>query len=326
MQTTGLTKSQLGSVIGFERGQTSPDQSLNDNSISTDQGQLLKLEYDNQFDVKTYLAARFFHSNQISYKYPSGPTIQGVQNITGFPWTQGGNRTGGNFELSRQFTDKQLVTVSANYSFNTPISDLLSPFIGAFDIGPNAIDFLRPPNANRPVSPANPCPVIAGCYLQQFFYDQGGTPRIPPLDLRYQFPQQQFGYGIRDQYQVSQQLRLDVGVRVDGINQHISNLADYNERTTPNPANPAVPYVNNFSSVQFPRFTEPRLGASYRITPRDSAAVTYGQSIILPEPGNLASPEYAGAYAQFAKVPVNPNWVAAGNPFTGVTNLAINPL
>jgi len=322
LSVSGLTEPQLWSVISYEHSQTSPKQEVVDQSISTDQDQILKFEYDNQFDAKTYLAARFFHSNGIYYTNPSGPTILGVQQITGLPQTQGGNRTGGNFELSRQLSDKHLVTVSGNYSFNTPISDIIAPYIGVFDIGPNSIDFLRPPNPNMPVNAvSNPCPVANGCYLQQFFYAQGGTPRIPPVDLRYNFPQQQFGFGIRDQYQVNTRLRLDFGIREDGVNQHIDNLANYNERTTPNPANPLAPYISNFSFIQFPRFTEPRVGASYRLTPHDSMAATYGQSIILEEPGNLASPENADAYRAFANVPVNPNWMPTGNPFTGVTSL-----
>jgi hypothetical protein len=192
--------------------------------------------------------------------------------------------------------------------------------VGLFDIGPDAVDFLRPPNPNAPVSASNPCPIAGGCYLQQFFYTKGGTPTVPPLYLNSTELQNQYGLGIRDQVQVSGNVRLDAGLRYDLINQGFGpNLFYADENVQPVPGSPTTPYIANYPFTETPHFLEPRLGAAWLITRRDSLEASYGRSIIGDASGELASPESNALYQQFANIPLNPNFVPTGNPFTGVT-------
>jgi hypothetical protein len=343
--STGLPTKQWQSIATFDQGQYSANQNITSNVAFINESQLLKLEYNNAFNPSTLLAARFFHTNLFASYAGNAPTA-GPQAVDVPPQDSGGSRTGLILELNRQVTPKHLITIGGNYAFNRPVLGSLSGMIGLFDIGMNAAEFLRPPNPNAPVSPKNPCPSIQqlwvsnggpfpdgsqGCYLQQFFYRQGGTPRVPPLDLRLTSPQQEFGYFIRDQFQASQKLRLDVGVRLDGINQFFGNLAQYNERTTPFPQDPTVPYIANYYQVEHPRVVEPRFGAAYKITPRDALSLTIGRSMILPGSGLLANPESMQAYAAFRGIPLNRGgqvagypagvkyapFIPTGNPFTG---------
>jgi hypothetical protein len=318
----GLTASQIQSIIGREQGQESFTGPISTPPyLALDDSSFLKFEYDNAFNATTNLALRFFHSNTFSEEDPSGGTaLAGVGAITNTEETAGGTRTGGGFELDKQADRRDLLTLSGSYSFNRPAFSSLSPYVGLFDIGPDAIDFLRPPDPNEPVSASNPCPVAGGCYLQQFFYTKGGTPRVPPLDLFSSELQDQYGLGIRDQIQVNDNLRLDVGARYDRLNQGFgSNLFYADENVQPVPGSPLTPYVANWPFVETPHFLEPRFGAAWRLGRNDSLEATYGRSIISGGSGELASPESNAAYQAFANIPLNPNFIPTGNPFTGVS-------
>ena len=318
----GLTASQIQSIIGREQGQESFTGPLSTPPYTAlDTSNFLKFEYDNAFNPTTNLALRFFHSNIFSEGDPSGGTaLAGVGAITNTEQTSGGSRTGGNFELDKQADRKNLLTLSGSYSFNRPAFSSLSPYVGLFDIGPDAIDFLRPPNPDAPVSATNPCPVAGGCYLQQFFYTKGGTPRVPPLDLASGELQNQWGLGIRDQFQVNENLRLDVGARYDLLNQGFGSTLYYaDENVQPVPGSATTPYIANWPFVETPHFLEPRFGAAFRLSRNDSLEASYGRSIISGGSGELASPESNAAYQAFANIPLNPNFIPTGNPFTGVT-------
>jgi hypothetical protein len=318
---TGLTASQVQSVIGREQGQTSLTGPLSTPPfLDIDSTNFLKFEYDNSFNATTNLAVRFFHSDIFSEGDPSGGTaLAGVGAITNTEQTSGGSRTGGSFEFDKQADRKNLLTVSGSYSFNRPSFSSLSPYVGLFDIGPDAVDFLRPPNPSAPVSAGNPCPIAGGCYLQQFFYTKGGTPTVPPLDLISSELQNEYGLGIRDQVQLSENVRLDAGLRYDLLDQGFGpNLYYVDENVQSVPGSPTTPYVSNYPFTETPHFLEPRLGASWLITRRDSLEASYGRSIISDASGELASPESFNAYKQFANIPLNPNFIPTGNPYTGV--------
>lgn len=330
---------EMQSIMGFEQGQHSSDQPLPENPIvNSAQGQMLKFEYDDAFNASTNLALRFFHSTSWADSSANGPTVVAPFAVTSTEGTSGGTRTGTNFELDRQFGEKNTLTLSGAYSFNRPDFSSLAPYMGFMDLGPDVIDFLRPPDPNLPVGPYNPCPSITsvikaydlpkdtqGCYLQQFFWQTGGTPRVPPLDLRFSGIQDQYGMGIRDQFQANERLRFDLGVRYDLINEGFGNNLYYaDENIQPVPGSPLTPYVADWPFIETPHFIEPRTGISFRLTQHDSAGFTYGRSIIQSGSGALASPESDQAYVPYNNIPVNPAFVPTGNPYTGVDYVGPN--
>ena len=318
----GVSPSQVSHLLSPELGQSyigQPVPAVNGVNSSS----LLKFEYDNQLSASTFLATRFFHSDVFDFENASG-------NMTGFSLlaplygqTSGGSRTGANFDLTEQIGERNTVTLSGNYEFNRPNFGTTASIQGFLNMGTvessNVIDFLRPPNPNAPVSAANPCPVAGGCYLQQFFYKDGGSPTVPPLTLSSQQPNLSFGSGIRDQYQVTSKLRLDLGLRYDIFNQFLSPgyVQSQDENVQPVPGNPAAYYVPNFGFTNQPHYFQPRLGLSFLATPRDTVAVTYGKSINLGGNGLYASPESYNFVNAFNNIPVNPNWISGtlfGNP------------
>jgi hypothetical protein len=316
-----LSTAQLQQLQTLEPGQISIFSQL-PNIVDVGSATLLKFEYTNQINSSTFFNARVFHADSFVEGNPTG-TLTGPGSA--FPLSgqsTGGSRFGTTFALDKQLGEAQLFTVSGIYEFNRPNFGAIIPLLGLEELGGNAIDFLKPPNVNAPVSASNPCPVVGGCYLQQFFYTKGGTPPVPPVDLASQQVQQEYGLGLRDQIQVTTALKADLGVRFDSINNGFGkNLYQWDENVQPVPGAPTDFFINNWNFVETPHFTEPRFGLSYRIGPNDAISATYGRSINLNGAGEGVSPEQATAFQQFAGIPANPNFAATGL-LTGLTTTA----
>jgi hypothetical protein len=318
---TGLTVPEIQKLVPFEEGQTSATEPLTNNILSIGSSSLIKLEYDNTFNAETNLALRVFHSDAFTDNNPNGPTevVAAPNALTLGEQSLGGSRTGANFDLNRQIGEKNLVTLSGSYEFNRPTFGTSSPYAGLLDLGPNAKDFLTPPNPNAPVSATNPCPVAGGCYLQQFFYQSGGTPRPPEAATQSTQIQHTYGIGLRDQFQVNTNLRLDAGLRYDDINEGFGNsLFPQDENTQPVPGT-NVAFIGNYPFIEAPHFLEPRFGASLLLDKHDAVSATYGRSIMLPGAGELGSAGDGNQFAAYDNIPVNPNFIPSGNPFTGAT-------
>ncbi len=307
-----LTNAQIQSIIGPDPGQGRNLTGLANNQVLIpDTSTLLKFEYDNAFNATTDLQLRYFVSHVLNGTSFTSPSTFGPGSFAPLvDQTAGGSRTGANFELTKQADPHNLLTLSGSFEFNRPNFGTVSPDLGFRALGPNVDLFLKPPNPNAPVGPGNPCPVDVSvnptaCYLQQYFYTQGGTPSVPPLTLNSYELQQQYGLGIRDQIQVNSRLRLDLGARYDRLSNGFGpNLFNQDENVQPVPGSPATYYVNNYAFVDKPHFLEPRAAINFRITPNDSVSGSYGESINLPGGGELASPESFASFERFTSIPV----------------------
>lgn len=312
------TNAQVAALLSPEEGQTYIGQPI-PAVQGVDNSSLLKFEYDNQISANTNLALRFFHSD--TYAYEGASANSDGFGLLGplYAQTSGGSRVGANFDLTAQIGEKNTLTFSGDYEINHPNFGTVESFQGFEALGANWIDFLRPPNASAPVSATNPCPVAGGCYLQQFFYTQGGTPTVPNLTLASTTPNLQFGTGIRDEIQLSHQLRLDLGLRYDIFNQFLTPGYVYSEdeNTQPVPGDPGAFYVPSYGFTNQPHYLQPRIGFSYLVTPKDTVSATYGKSINLGGNGLYASPESTTYDAGYSNIPVNPNWIAGASPIWG---------
>ncbi len=336
-----LTASQIQSIIQTDPGQ---GRNLTGNAanqvLTPDNSTLLKFEYDNAFNATTDLQLRYFVSHVLNGVSFSAPSLFGPGSFAPLTdQTAGGSRIGSNFELTKQADSHNLLTLSGSFEFNRPNFGTVSPDLGFRVLGPNVALFLKPPNPNAPVGPSNPCPISVAdnstaCYLQQYFYTQGGTPPVPNLNLNSYEIQHQYGIGLRDQIQVNSRLRLDLGARYDILNQGFGpNLYNQDENVQPVPGSPSTYFVNNYGFVDKPHFLEPRAAINFRITPNDSVSASYGESINLPGGGEEASPEYFGTdFQKFANIPVCAT-AAPGNacggratPFFGGASVFSNPI
>jgi hypothetical protein len=308
---TGLTTGEAQSLLAHAPGEY-PGSTVNtpDEIGGTT---LIKFEYNNQLNATTALDLRFFNANYIH----STDIAADQANYPGTdaffdPQTSGGSRTGGILNLTKQAGSANLLTFSANVEDARPNFSAVSQTQGLLALGANAQLFLRPANPNEPVSASNPCPIAAvagtstagACFLQQYYYQEGGTPLPPAVDLRSVNLQHFYGSGIRDQVQVNSKLKLDLGLRYDDIDEGFgNNIAYEDEATAAAVGNPYYADVN-YQGADHPHFLEPRLGFSYRIDTNDSVAFTYGKSINETGSGEQASPENFDAYQQYTSIPI----------------------
>jgi hypothetical protein len=305
--------SLAASLIKNEQGEYPGGVATQPDNISTTT--LLKFEYDNQLNATTALNLRYFNANYFNVSdevaleenFPNPYPLAGQ--------TAGGSRTGGILQIQKQADSHNLLTLSANVEDARPnFGSVFSP-IGVESLGPNADIFLRPANPNAPVSATNPCPINASapggefagaCFLQQYYYNQGGTPLPPDQDLDSKNLQHFYGAGLRDQVQLNPRLRLDLGVRLDYIDEGFGNNLFYeDEDVQPVPGSPGTYYVANYGNVEKPHFIEPRVGFAYQPTNNDSVAFTYGKSVNETGSGEQASPNAFDQYAQFQNMTLN---------------------
>jgi hypothetical protein len=327
-----LVKPEYGEVPGSVPAQCCGNLSLGTQPDAISTTSLIKLEYDNQLDATTALTLRYFNSDIFASQDPIGAETNYPNPYPLAGQTSGGSRTGGIFQLTKQADSRNLLTFSGNVELARPNFGSVFAPLGLEALGSNASLFVRPANPNLPVSATNPCPISTtdypgACFLQQYYYQQGGTPYAPSLDLSSQNLQKFYGAGFRDQIQVNNNLRLDLGVRYDLINEGFGKTIYYeDENTQPVPGAPGDYYVTNYGNVEQPHFIEPRLGLSYKLNSTNSVAFTYGKSINETGSGEQASPNSFAAYAPFANIPITPALTNVYQQSTGTFGPTLTPL
>jgi hypothetical protein len=257
-----------------------------------------KLEYTNNLNASTYLSLR-------TYNYES---LQGGSNYTTDPvnpnWSQsGGKRAGISGDITKTINDKHTVTIGGLIENSHPVREGDVPatavqnlFAGAgnggFAGGSGAIsfyDFLTPANATAPISAGNPCPIVNACYLYNALGANGKTV-IPSFGVSYTDTDYQAisGY-IRDQFNATKKLKLDLGVRIDHEN-FKQGKSPYNADLA-NPTDVDTSFVTK--KFTQPTVTEPRLAAVYQFSNSDSLRAGFGRSVEFAGAQTFGTPGYA---------------------------------
>jgi outer membrane receptor protein involved in Fe transport len=214
---------------------------------------LLKFEYDNNIDDNTFLQARYYNfdaQNGSNSTYDSS-TNPGVS-ITG------GQRVGTNLELTHT-VGRHTLTLQAQLENQKPqwndyapleTEDVLLIGQGGVSLG----DFLP------------------GGYV----YSALGPMRLPVMGINYNGADfQTEGIGLRDQWNPTDAIKLDYGVRIDHANYKYG----------PNPYNPDLgnpsdvdpSFIRN--DVLHPNVVEPRIALSIQASKNDSIRASYGRSV-----------------------------------------------
>jgi hypothetical protein len=266
--------------------------------ISASPTRFLKLEYDNTLNDSTFLRVSYYNweTLQSTSNDLGSTTIANGLGLGSYPvfQTSGGPRVGVTADITKQFGDKNTVTIATKYETSHPIWN---------EYDPNALMYLL---AASPQSGS--APSLADFLPGGYVYNQfpGGVPQVPNSGINYNGSYfQQFGIGLRWQWNPSPKWKTDLGVRYDGQNQHWG----------PNPYNTAPYDVNNPYDVnptglgnQYfrPRETEPRAAVTYIMDPNDSLRFGYGRSVVFLDAQTAGTP--AGMYnaGPFMNLPAQP--------------------
>ncbi len=273
---------------------------------------LLKFEYDNSLDDKTFLALRYYNFNSFettnsTFSSNSSPSVS----------TTGGQRVGTNLELTRTL-GRHTLTFQAQLENQKPIWNDYAPLntLQTLEFGVDGVsynDFLPAAYNSNIAGSAQP----AG-----WVYQHLGATRIPTVGINYNGADfQTLGGGIRDQWSVTDKLKLDYGVRVDHANYKFGRNP-YNPNDLGNPSDVPPSFLAN--DYLHPTQFEPRLAISFQPSSSDGVRVSYGRSVEFLNAQTAGTP--AGMYGAdaLAGVPATPGTNTA-NPATWTCGTGLNP-
>ncbi|MDP9023869.1 MAG: TonB-dependent receptor, partial [Candidatus Eremiobacteraeota bacterium] len=347
-QIFGLGVGSLQSVYPFTLGQTTLTQRYGgqvterQNFNYNQPNETFKLQYSTNLNATTFLTAKFFRVNATAlFDIPNaGNGTLFTEQVS----LQGGQRTGIALDGTKQIGSKNLLGFGGHYDFLRPIysqpsaTNAFFAFAGGAN-GFEVADFL-PNDAN--------CPSFSCGYLFNYMtpYSQGnalnigsptlqtcpatstpGTNTCGALPAALQLPysdestaslRQDFAFYIKDTYSPSDRLKIDLGLRLDGVNWKMPACDIFQCLPTSSTGTGAstIYQFNYDSDTRRPRVIQPRLAMSFQATKNDAFRFSYGRSVQFAP---IATVDVAGsrdAYKAFANIPSYNNLAldAAGNP------------
>jgi hypothetical protein len=310
--------SQVGGLRALYPGQTTQGQNLDRLPAYNQPLQAFKLQYNNNPDASSYFNVRYYRVAAVTtFDFPI--TIPAPAGTNDYQILQGGLRTGAGFDYNKQLNAKNLLSVGGLYDFDTPVfSDqesrrglysmqgLAEVVPGGFfsaGMGYEIMDFLP----NNGSCPGRTVGVPCG-YLSRYF--PNGIPRVPPSVAYEPYTRQEFGLYAKDNIQFSSRFQASLGLRLNGSNLQFGNLQQ--QFGIPNGSDDAI----------HPRILQPRIGASYQLSPADSLTASYGRSMQNPYFSSMVNAVNPAFFTPFAGIPAYDN--LTGNKGAAVKFCGIN--
>ncbi|HEX8806349.1 MAG TPA: carboxypeptidase regulatory-like domain-containing protein [Candidatus Aquilonibacter sp.] len=324
----------------------------NQSSVSTAQlsssnpMSFVKVSYTNSINSSTFFSLSYYNwslyqggGNYTDY-LTAGPFGTGYSVV-------GGSRTGGLFTLTHAFGDNNTLTLEGKYEGARPYWNGQLPgenvyalavsngnnycAAGSTTCTPGA--YLGSTGFGGPLSPASgdwaipvggtcPAPGPDGCWIYDHLPAGASMPQMPTFGIDYHNTlQQQYGVGLRDQWQPNDRLTFDVGARVDGENNMFGPTPFNGPGGTPSDVDPS----SVSSTFTQPREFEPRLAISWRIDRNNSLRFSYGRSTLFFFGQTLGTPfNVTGISSTLASIPATTGsspycgsgWHGPGNGYT----------
>jgi hypothetical protein len=294
-----LTPTQYASLIGLGPGVPSTNTAITSPQLNQSlQTRFLKFEYDNNISANTFLALRYYNWDQLDStdnQYSLGPAQGGisVQQVTGGPIV------GTSLDLTHQFGSNLTVSINGKYENQHPVWDAYEPQIELFALG----------GTPGPGSGPTIGDWLPGGYVYDYFTSRGeAVPRIPAWGISYNGSFfQDWGTGIRFQYNPTSRVKTDLGVRYEGQNQHwINQLGQYGITVPGNPYSVVPSSWTN--STLFPTEIEPRAGITYLMGVNDSLRAGYGRSAVFSTAQTAGTPYSAWNLGPYMNIPPLPGF------------------
>lgn len=268
----------------------------------------IKIQYANNIDSSTFVTAKFYHvasTTLFDFPYEGSDYF-----FAGEYLTQGGSRTGGQIDFTKQLGSKNLLELGGKYEFLAPTYDEIDPADGflATVYGNEVYDFL-PNNASCPLG------LNGGCgYLYGYLAKPGPTPRNDETSSTTRNDNATY---FTDTYTPNERVNIQAGLRLDQSDTRFgSGLSEYYAPAALNAAGfpltaAGVPVTSDTQQYAYtlttaqtkPLVPEPRLAVSYQLGPHDAVRASYGRSVELAPLGFVDWQEGPGPFAPYAKIP-----------------------
>jgi hypothetical protein len=326
------TAGQLQSLLPFTEGQTSLTQryggSLTQRQVMNynQPNETFKLQYSDNLNATTFLTAKFYRVDAVAtFDFPNEGNGSAFTDDYGL---QGGQRVGFAIDGTKQLGSKNLLGFGGKYDFLRPVytqKQVLSSIFsfGGAGNGLEAADFL-PNDANCPIGPGG-CGYLQGnnptgaMYCQPVSLGNGlniatGQNTGPPLPSSCQLPysdegtqttRQDFALYVKDTYSPTDRIKIDAGLRLDGVNWQMPTCNIFEcQPTSSSTVGTVTTYQFAFDQdTRTPRVLQPRLAASWQATNSDTFRASYGRSVQFAP---IAFVDFAGqqtAYSAYNNVP-----------------------
>ncbi len=275
---------------------------------------LLKIGYVRQLSPTTSLNSFFYNWGGLvadnitgnSSDLTTGSSLPGYNNA-------GGRKVGFQVQTQTVASAKHTFTLQVKFENGFPywtqqnIGNTWQGFLGGRGVdetpglpasysptGPRVEDWFLPVTPGLPVSAANPCigpaldngynptaPTSQGCYLYNYMLAhgmwKGSLPPMPTTGFDYNNSDfQQYGIGFRDVWTPNDRFNVDWGIRLDG--QNLKWGANPWNKDLNNTADIGLGFAQLSDSYLYPKVWQPRIAASWLLTPRDSIRASYGRS------------------------------------------------
>jgi hypothetical protein len=299
---TGYSPALIGSLIGFDKYQTRQVQSLASNNRSAETyyqpNQTFKFQYSNNLNATTFLTAKLYRVlATTTFDFPYAPGSYFFEDAVVL---QGGNRTGGQIDITKQLGSQHLLALGVKREYLQPVDSYRSQTGGfgntVFDAGFELADFISVANGGTG-------------YLSQYF--PNGVPRVPNYDQGPIFARQDLSYYLTDTFNATDRLKFQFGVRVDSTDIQLpqANAGAYlpasglgyssgyylptstgvyangtiiNGQDVSGMPNPALDVYNTGGkSVSNPIIPEPRFSFSYQLDKQNAIRASYGRAVQL---------------------------------------------
>jgi hypothetical protein len=307
---SGLSASQIQSLTELLPDQPSPTALLNKSPAAYYQpNATLKFQYSNNLNSSTFLTAKFYRvSSATTFDFPfDGQDVF----FAGFNLKQGGNRTGGQIDITKQLGSKNLVQIGGKYDFLSPSYDQVDPGDGFFSalFGGLAYDFVPDTNAACPFGQGGGCG-----YLFNYLKNPGTIPRNNEQSSTLR---QDFSTYVSDTFSPNDKLKIQGGLRLDGSDYRFgSGLSQFYAPAAisadgfpldshGNPVSTDTQqYATNITSDETkPLVVEPRLSAAYQLGSRDAVRASYGRSVEFASLGVVDLSQGTGQFSRFSGIP-----------------------
>jgi hypothetical protein len=265
-----------------------------------------KVEYGTGLGTSSALTARYFHT------FTQQSQIEPAQGIFANPF--GGTRNGGQFDITTQIGEKNLLKYGAIYQFVVPYGNRYDfTSYSAFTVPSYIVTYpITHPNQPLPLPYTysgllpNNNPAAQGGLEEDFFSQSfcaqlgihgncGYLSSYFPGDVRFPFEedvatvgQQQYGAYLQDSLEMSARWKTELGLRLDGYNFQIPTQAG---------APASIP------AVKHQRLYEPHIDLSYAPDRNDTIRLGFGHTLSMPIPSLLGADVSRAPYAAFAGIP-----------------------
>lgn len=325
----GYTMAQYSRLVGLGPGVPSTNEPIvTPQQNFSNQTGFLKLEYDDNISPTTYLALRYYNWQDVAYTDDQASLGAWGTNSSVSDWiADGGPTIGTNLDIVHQFGSQLTVTLNGQYNFIRPLFNLYEPQdeLSALSSGVGL--------KNEPVaSDWLPGGYLCGnnpLHVDYFNCDASGSisdTRIPSWGLNYNGSFfQNWGSGVRFQYDPTDKLKLDLGIRLEGQNQHwIGQLDAYGQGVPPFGTAPDGTKTRTWGPFDVPASMwnmldptalQPRASVSYEIGAHDAVRFGYGRSAVFWNSATAGDPFHLYGVEPYLNIPAKPGstcgWTAA---------------